>query len=344
MSFLDSALALARQGFYVFPLVPNGKTPLIKNFTEEATRDEEKIKDWWTCPVLDTEKDYNIGIATSKFALVDSLIVIDVDNKGEKKGDVELEKIQIFYDLPETIWQSTPTGGRHLIFKHKVPVKQGANVLGPGLDIRSKGGYIVGAGSVTENGKYLLSEQIAISDAPDWLIQACGQAPIKEERKAIEVNEDLAVNRAIEYLLSAPRALEGQSGDETTYKVAAAVKDFGVDEHTALELMSLHWNNECEPPWEYSALEEKVKNAYRYGNTPVGSKAPEADFDEVVTEIPEESLFYLQQMNKEYALVYMEGQHFILHETVDEKGKPKRVFLTEQTFKRRFSPYRRQQP
>jgi hypothetical protein len=33
-------------------------------------------------------------------------------------------------------------------------VRQGANVLGPGLDVRSKGGYVVGPGSVVDGEGY----------------------------------------------------------------------------------------------------------------------------------------------------------------------------------------------
>lgn len=340
MSKLQAALDLASLGFHIFPIIENGKTPLIENFPELATRDPEQIKDWWVDPILEFEKDYNVGISTTRFGDNEALIVIDVDNKKGKNGSEELEKIDLINEVPFTFVQVTPTGGEHLVYKTHTPVKQGTNVLGLGLDIRSKGGYIVGAGSTIDDEAYSADMGI-ITDAPQWLIDACGKAREKEETSVpnYEVNTDLAYKRAAEYLANhAPLAVEGEAGDETTYKVAATVKDFGVTEQDALDLM-VEWNERCSPPWNFEALESKIRNAYRYGNSPVGANAPEAQFERITVEPSEESLSYLQKMNQEYALVYMGGQHFILHETIDEKGKPARAFLSEQTFKRKFSPY-----
>ena len=131
MSKLQHALQLACAGFHVFPLGVNSKLPLIKNYTEEATRDVEKIESWWTDPILEIEKDYNIGIATSKFFDNEALIAIDVDDKNGKNGSLELEKLDMLYEIPNTFIQRTPTGGRHLIYKTPVAVKQGTSVLAP---------------------------------------------------------------------------------------------------------------------------------------------------------------------------------------------------------------------
>lgn len=340
MSFLDSALELAANGYRVFPLIPNGKTPWIKNFTEEATTDVEKIKDWWIEPIMEFEKDFNIGIATSGYDDY-QLIAIDVDDKNGKEGSKELEKIDLIHEVPSTFVQITASGGKHLIYKTPVAVKQGADVLAKGLDIRSKGGYVVGIGSMIDGRPYHGPITLP-SEAPQWLIDICGKAPEKKKADVaiVDINEDAAKTRAIDYLENhAPLSVEGSSGDQTAYVVACRLKDIGIGDGIALELMLDHWNDRCSPPWDEEGLEKKILNAYLYGNEAVGASAPEAQFERITHEPSEESLSYLQKMNKEYALVYMEGSHFILHETIDEKGAPKRTFLTEQTFKRRFSPY-----
>lgn len=343
MSLLESALSLASQGFHVFPLVPNGKKPLIEDFPTLATRDPERIKDWWIDPIMEFERDYNVGISTSRFGDDGALLVIDVDNKDGKNGTEELMKLDLLHEVPETFSQTTPTGGEHLFYKVKEPVKQGTNVLGLGLDIRSKGGFVVGAGSLIDGKPYKVNWKIdLLEDAPQWIVEKCGKP---HERSKVEVdlsniNEEAATNRAIHYLTNeAPISIEGQGGDQIAYKVAARVKDLGVDEVSAAFLMDNYWNDRCSPPWEFEELEKKVSNAYHYGNEPVGASAPEAQFERITVEPSQESLSYLQQMNQEYALVYMGGQHFILHETIDEKGRPARSFLSEQTFKRKFSPY-----
>ena len=47
MSLLDNALELVRQGFAVFPLVPNAKDPLTDHGFKDASRDEERVRSWW---------------------------------------------------------------------------------------------------------------------------------------------------------------------------------------------------------------------------------------------------------------------------------------------------------
>lgn len=75
---------------------------------------------------------------------------MDVDNKGGKNGDAQILALELDgYELPASLEQSTPSGGRHIIYATPQPLKQGVNVLGAGLDIRSRGGYIVGPGSLS---------------------------------------------------------------------------------------------------------------------------------------------------------------------------------------------------
>jgi hypothetical protein len=339
-TFLDHALSLARQGFHVFPLVPDSKLPLIDDFPNLATRDESRIRDWWTDPLLGLVQPYNIGISTSRYGDNETLVVVDIDNKGKKKGNDEVFRLELEgKEFPETFTQRTPSGGRHLVYRHSESVKQGANVLGDGLDIRARGGYIVGAGSSIQ-GKLYSASGGDIGFAPDWIVSHCGRSPERKPTEAPDtsrVDRARAEARAIHYLVhESPTALEGAGGDAVTFQVAARVKDFGVDAEVCFDLMATHWNPKCQPPWSAEELYAKVENAYRYGQAPQGAAAPEVEF------APTEDLNeknYLQKINQEYALIYVEGQHFILHETIDERGRPKRVFLSEASFKRRFSPY-----
>lgn len=339
MSFLETALRLAEKGFYVFPLQVNGKLPAIDDFPNQATRDPEKIRKWWVDPVLDLEQPFNVGISTSKYNGNQALVVVDVDNKGKKKGGDELLRLELEgYDFVETATQITPTGGLHLVYRAKAPVKQGQSVLAPGLDIRSKGGYIVGEGSVIDGKPYKWQHEGEPAPCPEWIIEQCGRAIEREitEDHTLEINLARAAHRATEYLKTAPTAVEGSGGDETTFKVAAAIKDFGVNRELALQLMLEHWNENCQPPWAPEDLKKKIHNAYDYGTAVVGARSPEHDF-EPITEYSHEN--YLEQINKHHALIFLEDSYMILFETRDEKGRPKREFMKESAFKRKFSPY-----
>lgn len=328
---LSAALHLASLGFHVFPLVPESKLPLIEDFPRRATRDPERIKEWWLDPVLAIEQPYNVGVSTSRFGDEEALIVIDVDNKGDKDGDAELLRLELQgLDLPPTFEQHTPTGGRHLVFRSHFSCKQGTDVLGRGLDIRSKGGFIVGAGSTLELGTYT-AEVRPVAVAPAWLPARLKTVdPERAKQKGVESPvASRSAKRATEYLVNhAPVAVEGEAGDFTTFKVACKVKDLGCDEATAFELMFERWNNRCSPPWSHEALRDKVENAYAYGENNVGVDDPAAQF-EVVPE--EKKLTPIQELNQEFA--YIGGDKgCILWETSDVDGNFQVKFIEVKTF------------
>lgn len=331
---LDHALELAALGFWVFPIVAGKKAPpCMKNWQQEASRFFSDIDDMW--------REYpnaNIGISTSKFGDDQALLVVDVDNKNGKRGDHELLRHELEgRDLPETFTVATPTGGRHLFYRVDSPLRQGTDVLGPGLDVRSKGGYVVAAGSTVGAGEYAVCPgQMGLSDAPLWLVEKCGTPTERPARVAFDAKVDApsAIDRAIHYLENeAPLAVEGMGGDETTYKVAARLKDLGVTEHQAAALLIDHWNARCEPPWSANAILDKVANAFKYGTEQPGSAAPELAFPPTpAAEQPAATLHPFEKLNKTFAFCIAGGGSHILWETTDEKGKPILQHLDKGTF------------
>lgn len=280
-SKLDWALHHAKAGFFVFPVRVNAKTPLIPNWQNEATRDEKKIKEMWQC-----KPNANIGIFCGKYGNGQALIVIDVDVKNGKDGRKSIEALEADgYLLTTTLTHKTTSGGEHIIFSSDHNVRQGTNVLGDGLDIRSRGGYIVAPGSVVDGSPYKILQDIAITPAPPWLVNKF-KLPSGKKNSPVDlskIDQDNAILAFTSYLISgAPLATEGDGGDATTYKVAAYGKDRGVSEDECLGLMAQYWNYRCEPSWNLDDLQAKVRNAYAYGENPAGCLAPETIFSKVV--------------------------------------------------------------
>ena len=328
MTKQEWALFLASKGFWVFRLKPNKKTPARTGWQEEATIDTDKIKK------LFTEKSiYNIGIFTSKYKTNESLTVVDEDNKEGKDGAGTLLQLEFEgCSLSKTTTQSTPTGGKHHIYSCRRPVKQGADVLGNGLDIRSRGGYIVGAGSELDGKVYTINTEPVV-EVSDWVLSNLTVSPTKEKKDIdlSKIDPARARERAEAYLELAPIAEEGSRND-TAYKVICECKDRGVSEAVCLELI-LEWNEENEPPLDTEELENTITSAYNSGQNAVGTKAAEAIFETVEkTESKKETKNWFDALNEEFALVMAGGGHHILWECKDEHGKYKLDHLNEASF------------
>jgi hypothetical protein len=345
---IEHALALAARGFYVFPIQGGKKMPpLIKDFPTMATRDAEEIRIWWAL-----WPNANIGISTSTFGDGEALLVVDVDTKGDKDGNATIFELELAgNDFPDTYTQSTPTGGRHLVYRVPAAVKQSAGKIGRGLDIRSRGGYIVGVGSRVAAGTYA-DVGGRVGPAPDWLVARCGSDAGRKDRDAprgsgadIRVDAAAAVKRARAYLEGeAALAVEGQGGNATTYAVACRVRDFGVaDRHMAASLMVKYWNDRCSPPWDMHELTAVVRNAYEYAQDAPGNAAPEAvfkPFTEREQGAKAEHPFTI--LNKDHAFVIAGGGHHILWETSDAKGRPELVHLSIGAFHAKHAAWKMQ--
>jgi hypothetical protein len=288
-STLDAALWAARTlGLPVFPIIENGKIPAVGGWQQRATTDEAKIRAMWTehDPVLGATriKNYNVGIYTQGH------LVGDVDTKAGKQGQATFDEMDVMYGFADTFTVKTPSGGLHLYYKPAGPAKSGVNNVGPGFDTRGVGGYVVGPGSTVDGKAYEVIKDVPIAAAPKWFEDHVGRPePKSERRQVIELlDTQPAIDRAVAYLADAEPAVENSGGNDHTYRVALRVKDFGVSELTALELLDEHWNDRCAPRWDWEELAGVVSNAYRYGKRPIGEKAPEADFEATSDDFPVE--------------------------------------------------------
>jgi hypothetical protein len=67
-------------------------------------------------------------------------------------------------------------------------------------------------------------------------------------------------------------AVEGQGGDDRTYRVACYLRDLGLSAEAALEVLlePAGWNESCRPPWGRADLVDKVRHAYKYAKNAPG--------------------------------------------------------------------------
>lgn len=182
---------LIRSGQPVFPCKSGldgnrdkAKRPMTKNGLHDATLDLMQVKRWWK-----QHGDAAIGIPTG--IMWD---VLDVDTKGGSDGRVhlpELNRLGLLNGCKRVI--RTPSGGFHLYFKAAPGLTNKASAS-LGLDVRSKGGYVLASPSYIEavdssgapySGAYEdLGETVGSDDSPLlWDLIVNNLAPVDTTTK-----------------------------------------------------------------------------------------------------------------------------------------------------------------
>lgn len=272
MGTLNAALSWASRGFQVFPLYENSKEPAIDDFPNFATTDEAAIRQWWTDPVLRTERNYNIGCLCSDY------VVIDIDVKEGKDGYNEYAQVGGDYD---TLVVQTPTGGFHCYFYGP---DSSNSPISKSVDVRSHNGYVLAPGSVVDGRSYQVVEDRPLKWVPASVERLLTPAYKKNEDLVVDFERDTEanINAAMGYLQSCPPAIMGERGDDVTFKTAARiVNEMGLTTGTAFALLRDYYNPRCVPPWPLDELLAKVENAASYGTAMAGRLTPEVTFASV---------------------------------------------------------------
>ncbi|MFD3416748.1 bifunctional DNA primase/polymerase [Streptomyces decoyicus] len=216
--FYSSALAAANRGWSVFPLWPGAKQPALHgeqhcSGTGDCSDGHAKWEQRATDNPLQLERawehgaEYNVGVATGPSGLV----VVDLDMpKDNSKGDMPdgMATFQALCEragqpVPSTYTVRTASGGRHLYFTAPAGVRLGntAGKLGPLIDTRAWGGYVVAEGSVMPDGTYEVINSEPVTDLPPWLLDQLRPALLPAQRPVrISLHSQSRSNR---YLRSA---------------------------------------------------------------------------------------------------------------------------------------------
>ncbi len=288
MGTLAAALAWAARGFRVFPLEEGTKDRFVElGWITNATTDPLIIRSWWTDPVTGVERNYNIGCLTTEW------IVIDIDTKGGKRGLQTMVELALEFD---TLTVATPGGGYHLYYRTLKGRVTGQSPLGRDVDVRSHNGYVVAPGSIIDGREY----KVVIDDNPIQFpahlrdrLHEPKEHRAHRDPPAIDLDQPEFIEIAAHWLRSqAPPAIEGQNGDDTTYRVCCRVRDFGCSAAVCFDLLADLWNDKCEPPWEAEELRRKVENAYQYASGIAGGATAQAAFSEVAVLEPPHARFH----------------------------------------------------
>ncbi len=198
---LDTALRMARRGWEVLPChspessgcschqadcSSPGKHPQTRRGLNDATTDPSAIRSWWH-----RSPHANLGIRTGAAS---GLVVVDID-----PGHGGLDSMRALVaeaPIPKGLRVRTGSGGWHLYFAHP-----GGNVrnsagtaLGPGVDVRGDGGYVIAPPSRhISGGTYHWAGPWVLPELPEHLLQRI-QPP---ERARPRLSEPVRIDRAL---------------------------------------------------------------------------------------------------------------------------------------------------
>lgn len=240
-----------------------GKHPRTINGLKDATTDPKKIAEWWTM-----WSDANVGVVTGA---VSGIVVVDIDPaKGGTKTRSTIEE-HGKRKLPKTKTAKTGGDGLHLVFKHPgSEIKNSASKIGPGLDIRGDGGYIVAAPSVHASGKkYQWLDGAELIDAPQWLV-------------------DLAQKTAPARKVTGPvgDSIPDGQRDDTLTSLAGSMRRRGMGVEEIYAALLVTNENRCDPPLPTDDVRKIAESVSRYAPAPDRDSEPLPEPPEWMNDAP----------------------------------------------------------
>jgi len=185
----------------------------------------------------------NLGIATGPES---GIVVVDVD---ERHGGAE--SLKALGDLPRTATVKTG-GGWHYYFKcpEGVDIRNSAGKLGPGLDIRGAGGYVVAPPSMHVSGvryKWLIDPRGGLAELPRAILDRLTERP----KAAAPVEGTIPVG----------------ARDSTFASLAGSMRRRGMTEAAILAALRIE-NGRCEEPLPDADLQRIARSI---GTRPTGT-------------------------------------------------------------------------
>jgi putative DNA primase/helicase len=269
---LEAALAYSRRGWPIFPCrerQPGRKRPYTLHGFHDASRDPDTVTKWWG----DCWPEALIGLPTGQ---VSGVVVLDVDTKNDAANGFDTLEDLGRSTLPETPMAHTPSGGEHVYYEAgDRELKNSAGLIGPGLDVRATGGYVIipspGSGYMWDP-QWNFDTVLPVS-APAWLWPPKVSRPAPGRPMApvagIGPYGEACINSACDAIWRAPPGQQERTLNAECFSIGTLAGAGVVPEAIALRalLRAATAMRDYDPafPWRPEEIDYKIKRAFGAG-------------------------------------------------------------------------------
>jgi Bifunctional DNA primase/polymerase, N-terminal len=275
MSPLDMALQHAEyEGIPVFPCInaprlpEKHKTPHTRHGFQDASCDPDMITAWWRrWPTA------LIGMPTGRAS---RRWALDIDVKRPAANGFDTLEELGHAILPTTPMVHTASGGLHAYFDAgERELRNSAGVIGPGLDVRGAGGYVIlpspGSGYVWD--PVCNFNRLDAAPAPAWLWPASKPRAVPTEPvrpvAGLSPYGAAAIEAACGNIVRAGPGNQERTLHCECFSIGTLAGTGAVPEGLALDALrraaSTMQDYDTRRPWQYSAIEAKVNRAFTAG-------------------------------------------------------------------------------
>lgn len=209
-----AARKLHALGLRTIPIKPGTKIPATKNGVKDATLDNVTTDAFYAM-----HSDYGIAVSG------DGFVIFDFDVKDGIDGRDEL----LDFDLPDTLTQTTPSGGLHMIYRTSDEIRPSVNTK-IGVDVRGWHSYIV---CDPTPGYCWEDDEVGIADADGRVMAFLEHVRPAKERSTRNTGDKLK---------------EGQGRNVELFAYGAKLQTFEKSDEEIKGLMRAYNENNFDPP------------------------------------------------------------------------------------------------